>query len=294
MTARGLVVTAAFACLTAGQLPAQHATHTVAATADSEAARFIASARAGTARYRNRSVAIADGYRQVGPDLPAMGEHWLNIAIILADSVDPARPAVLIYVPSPTGPVLAGAAYTRLLAPTDSYPDFPTGLHAWHDHSGFIDDEALPTHHAGEHAAHGTPSGTRLGILHLWMWEHNGAGDWTADNWALPFVRAGIQAPSGATAAARALVLASDSGRYFLDVLSAVGQLDRPEVNRLHSLLAAAASDARTASASGRHALGAPEIAQLGEIWESLWPPIVSSLSPAARTRVASLQRLWW
>jgi hypothetical protein len=294
MRLRGLVV-GALACLSSGEALGQHVMMHLAGTADdTAAARFIDAARAGTARYRDRSMAIADGYRQVGPDLPAMGEHWLNIALILGDSVDPARPPVLIYVPSPTGPLLAGAAYTRLLTPTDRYPDFPQGLHAWHDHSGFIDDEALPTHHGARHATAAGSNGTRLGILHLWMWEHNAAGDWTADNWALPFIRAGMRAQSGADAAARALVLKSDSGRYFLDVLSAVGQLDTREVGQLRDVLAAAASEARSMSIGGTDTLLAPGTARLSAIWESLWPRIESCLSPAGRVRVAEVRRLWW
>lgn len=287
MKARTFACVAMLLSMSARQLPGQHAmAHMTAASADSEAARFIAAARAGTARYRDRSLAIADGYRQVGPDLPAMGEHWLNIALILADSVDPTRPAVLIYVSSPTGPVLAGVAYTRLLSPADSFPDFPRGLRAWHDHSGFIDDEALPTHHAGQH---GAPNGTRLGILHLWTGERNAAGDWMPDNWALPFVRIGSQAPAASAAAARALVLASDSGRYFLDVLSAVGRLDAREATQLRSVLAAASREARQASGSP-----GPDVVRLSKIWESLWPDVENCLTPAARARVGEVRRLWW
>lgn len=272
--------------LPAGSMSGQHAPHMALTTSDTGAIRFISAARAGTARYRDRSIAIADGYRQVGPDLPAMGEHWLNIALILADSVNPARPPVLIYVPSPSGPVLAGAAYTRLLAPTDSYPDFPRGLHAWHDHSGFVDDEALPTHHTGAHAM---PNGTRLGILHLWMWERNTAGDWSADNWALPFIRAGLEAPADADAAARALALAADSGRYFLDVFSTIGQLNAREAGQLRIVLTAASMEARQASAANQ-----PDVERLSAIWTSVWSRIENSLTPAARVRVADVQRLWW
>src|SRR5690349_18122041 len=190
------------------------------------AARFVADARASTLRYRDRSVAIADGYRQVGPELPAMGEHWLNIGLVLADSLDVAHPPVLIYVSSPDGPVLAGVAYTRLLGPDDVYPDFPRGLHAWHDHSGFIEDEALPTAHVRHAAVASPPERTRLGILHLWSGVENPAGMWTADNWALPFARAGLRPARQSDAAARALALAADSGRYVVDVLARVGQLD--------------------------------------------------------------------
>ena len=263
------------------------------ATSDSAATRFIAEARAGTAKYRDRAVAIADGYHMVGPDLPSMGEHWLNIALILADTVDAARPPVLIYVASPTGPVLAGAAYTRMLTPVQSYPDFPSGLHAWHDHSGFIDEEALPMSHVG-HGMHDAPNGTRLGILHLWMWQDNPEGPWTADNWALPFVRAGLNAPRESGAAARSLALAPDSGRYYLGVFSTIGKLDAREVDQVRMVLATAANRVRdVALVPGREPEDS-QIVQLRSIWESLWPSIASVLRTSTVQRLEGLKSLWW
>lgn len=261
---------------------------------DSAAARFIAAARAGTARYRDRSVAIADGYHLVGPDLPSMGEHWLNIALILADSVDAAHPPVLIYVASPQGPVLAGAAYTRLLASNQHFPDFPHGLHAWHDHSGFIEDEALPMSHGqhGAQASHESPNGTRLGILHLWMWEENPLGAWTADNWALPFVRAGVRPPRPAEAAAHSLALAADSGRYYLGVLATVGKLEPVEVDSLRVVLANTASEVRSTPLTPT--LSPREIEQLEASWRQLWPLISGALRTDSLRRLEDLRALWW
>src|SRR5262245_48858082 len=83
-------------CTAAAQLHTGH--DDTRATLDSTAIRFVAEAHAGTSRYHDQAVAIADGYRRVGPELPSMGEHWLNIRFILADSVDAAHPSILIYV----------------------------------------------------------------------------------------------------------------------------------------------------------------------------------------------------
>lgn len=266
---------------------------------DSTAARFIAAAKIGTSRYRDRSIAVSDGYHRVGPELPSMGEHWLNIGLILADTVDPARPPVLIYVPSPVGPVLAGAAYTRLLAPGDHYPDAPVGRAAWHSHSGFLDEEALPLHHMAGHGgdAHGmtaTPNGTRLGILHLWMGVTNPAGAWVADNWALPFVRAGVEPPTLPDAAARALALAADSGRYYLDVLTMVGRLDSAEVGRLRGVLSTAATSVRGVPLVSGTEPTPDQLSRLQSIWSELWPRIQSTLGDERAKRLDELRTAWW
>jgi len=266
---------------------------------DSAATRFVAAARAGMNRYRDRSVAIADGYHRVGPEMPSMGEHWLNIGLILADTLDPAHPPVLIYVASPGGAMLAGAAYTRLLGMNDDYPDAPSGRNAWHSHSGFLDEEALPLHHAAHHGgeshdADAMPTGTRLGILHVWIGVANPAGLWVADNWALPFVRAGVRPPASSDAAARALALTADSGRYYLDVLTRVGRLDSAEVGRLRGVLATAVSATSTIPLVSGAEPTSEQLAKLQSIWMALWPQIQSVLSDEAVLRLTELRSTWW
>lgn len=285
---RGLVLMAVWPAVAAGQ---RHS-HEPLSADDSAAARFVAAARDGLARYRDRSVAIADGYRQVGPDLPAMGEHWLNIGLILADSIDAEHPPVLIYVASPNGPVLAGAAYTRLLGANDSYPDFPRGRHEWHDHSGLIEDEALPTAHV-THSPRSTLERTRLGILHLWTGIENPEGKWTADNWALPFVRAGLTEHPASELAARALTLEADSGAYYVGVFSRVGRLDSVEVAKVRGILLQAAG-AIHATRPAIGPLNATDVSKLELIWTELWPRITQSVPREATTRLEELHRLWW
>jgi hypothetical protein len=291
---RARVLGAAFLTLPVAPAPAQHHMHIVA-TADSAALRFAAAARAGTARYRERSVAIADGYRQVGPDLPSMGEHWLNIGLVLADSIDAARPPILIYVASPDGPVLAGAAYTRMLSAGDPYPEFPRGLHAWHEHSGFIEDEALPLSHVRHGSAPGDSGHTRLGILHLWMWQDNPAGEWVADNWALPFIRAGVRAPQAADpAAGRALALAPDSGAYYGGVMTTIGRFDAREAARLSAVLAAAAADVRAIPLTADSEPSAADLERLRGIWMGVWTALGRELAPRSIEKLEEIRRLWW
>jgi hypothetical protein len=283
---------AALICGRVSAARAQQHEHATFARLDSAAADFVARARTATIRYHDRSAAIADGYHQVGPDLPAMGEHWLNIAFILSDTLDPTHPPVLIYVSSPNGPVLAGLAYTRLLGARDQYPDFPRGRHAWHDHSGFIEDEALPTSHV-RHSPNADTARTRLGILHLWTGVKNPAGEWTADNWALPFARAGLRTPRESDGAARALALAADSGRYYLDVFTSVGRLEQGDVERVRAVLVAMGDSVRHIAGAGGE-LSAEQIEALESAWRGLWPQIGNALSPAEAGRMNELKKLWW
>jgi hypothetical protein len=287
------VLFAALVALAGREAGAQEHVHGCDTCVDSAAASFIARARVATARYRDRSIAIADGYHRVGPELPAMGEHWLNIAFILADTLDAAHPPVLIYVSSPKGPVLAGLAYTRLLGRGDRYPDFPRGLHAWHDHSGFVEDEALPMTHVG-HSASADDARTRLGILHLWTEVANPAGEWTADNWALPFVRAGLRRSGESEMAARAVALAVDSGRYYLDVFTSVGRLDSGEVERVGAVLVAAGGEVRKITGPNAGDLGSEKAHSLELLWRGLWPAVARVISGEAAARVEELRTLWW
>ena len=44
--------------------------------------QFVARARRATEKYQERAVAIREGYRRIGRDFPAMGEHWINIGLL--------------------------------------------------------------------------------------------------------------------------------------------------------------------------------------------------------------------
>jgi hypothetical protein len=254
---------------------------------------FMTDARAGLVRYSDRAVAIADGYHLVGPELPAMGEHWLNIALILADSLDAAHPPVLIYVSSPKGPVLAGAAYTRLLGAGAAYPDFPRGLHAWHDHSGLVEDEALPMAHAS-HSSSQSSAQMRLGIMHLWTGVENPAGPWTADNWALPFIRAGVR-PVQSDDAARALALVADSGHYYLEVLTMVGRLDSTAASyRISPMFYSAARAVAAVTTRAHMQLSEADVAELEQLWRTLGEQLRDRSSPDERARLRPLFVAWW
>ena len=50
--------------------------------------QFVAQARVAANRFRSLDSAIADGYRRLGMDFPAMGEHWVNRSAVLAGKLD--------------------------------------------------------------------------------------------------------------------------------------------------------------------------------------------------------------
>src|SRR5690349_4193807 len=92
---RGIVVLVlAFAIAGACSGPSRHASRARVAAPN----EFVAAARAATQRYQSQEAAIADGFRRVGGDFPAMGEHWVNLPQVMADSFAPATPSVLTYI----------------------------------------------------------------------------------------------------------------------------------------------------------------------------------------------------
>lgn len=146
--------------------------------------RFLDSARAATEKYRDVSRALADGYRPVGPGTPAMGQHWVNIGILIGGKVDPAAPAILEYTVADrdSPPTLVGVAYAMLLSGREEPPAAPVPASWWHAHRGTLDAEALSASHSGMDMG----EGDRVAVLHAWIWLPNPAGDYEAENWLLP------------------------------------------------------------------------------------------------------------
>lgn len=125
-------------------------------------AALIAEIRAETARFRDADVAIAEGYLPghecaASPD-GAMGYHFVNPALIAPGApVDPARPPVLMYGPSPSGELeLWGVEF-------------------------FEPDVGQPTPMLGTRPFDGPMPGHEPGMpvhydLHVWTAKHNPAG----------------------------------------------------------------------------------------------------------------------
>jgi hypothetical protein len=183
---------------------------------------FVATVRAATERYRDRSVAIADGYRRIGPDFPSMGEHWVSIPLVVRGEVDPRHPPILEYVTVAGAPVLAGVAYTQLVLDGPPRALLPAPASAWHYHAGSVDEESFILGHAGSAQGAEPALGPRIAVLHAWLWLENPAGLFATDNWALPWHRLDIAPPAGsgeATPAGLVAALATGGRDYFLTLL---------------------------------------------------------------------------
>jgi len=235
-----------------------------------DANTFLAIARRETNRYQQLDSAIAAGYRRIGGDIPSLGEHWVHPGLVMSGPIDPARPSVLIYTRTATGPVLAGVAWTKVLAAGEPYPDAPVGREAWHEHNGSVAIESLPMHH--DHSGMAATEPTRVAILHAWIWIGNPRGTWVADNWALPFVRAGLRADSVAVAAAQALSLTTPGAVEYYTRATAVSRAanDSSTLEHERAMIAAAAADAAAVRAGAAAKLSAAQVARLGEIWTAL------------------------
>jgi hypothetical protein len=256
---------------------------------------FVAAARAGTAKYRDLSVAIADGYRRVGGDLPSLGEHWVQLGRVATSRITPDEPPVLIYVRANGQPRLAGIGYTAHLAPGEPYPDFPAGPAAWHDHNGSVDEEVLPVNHGASSGPGGGSGGTRLAVMHAWLWLENPRGIWTTDNWALPFVRLGLRPDAASVPASAALSLVSGGEEYYARAIARIGALGAEEQERVRTVLtkSAAAVASLLAEDARRDRLTAAELARLEEIWTSMWDGVTASVRPDAAARVTGLRAVW-
>ena len=206
-------------------------------------AAFAECARAAAEKYQDRSKAIRDGYRPVGRDFPAMGEHWIRIGLVFDGVVNPTRPEVLNYVLVDGKPKLVGLGFAAPLLAGELAPEAPAGRDAWHDHSRTIEDETVLPRTDAAHGHGGADRGPRLAMLHAWLWAANPDGVFAADNWGLAYVRLGLAIPANAPAdAAKALSLMTGGVEYFTEFFGA----DPQAVSRDRAAIAARLREART------------------------------------------------
>lgn len=252
--------------------------------AQRDTSRFIAEARAATERFKDINVAIAERYVKIGPDFPAMGEHWVNGESVMK-SADSPRPSILTYVTIDGKPTLTGVVYTVILQPNGKMPEgLPNAQ--WHDHVGTVDEESLLFH------GHGDPTdGLRLAVMHAWVWTPNPNGTFVTDNWDLPYTRAGLARPAGSSArAARGMALAT-SVSYYARLFSAVGELDDREADAVLDVLESgnrtvqAWLDGRTAGS----AVTASEISMLEKTWNDVVAGVRRAVKPASAARLKAV-----
>jgi hypothetical protein len=251
---------------------------------------FVEAAREATRRYHDRAAAVADGFRLLGPDFPAMGEHWVQPGRMVEGRLDVARPQALSYAIIDGQPVLTGVIYAKPLAPGEALPAFPAPGFPWHDHAGAIDEESVLLHHvptSGDGAG-----GVRLTMLHAWVWVANPDGVFSADNWALPFIRLGLDVPEDTPAdAARMLSLLAGGDRYYRMLLRALARPTPEEEEAAAERIGAARAglEAWLPTAVRGQSLDEAALAELTTGWRELWVGIAGELRPAAAGRLHPL-----
>ena len=249
--------------------------------------RFVADARKATERFKDITVAVSESYLKVGPDFPAMGEHWVNSEYIMRAEFNPARPAILTYATIGGKHTLTGAVYALALRPGEEPPPLPDNVQ-WHAHVGTIDEESLLFGH--DRGSGGDE--LRLVVMHAWIWLDNPDGMFTTDNWTLPLARLGLTA-SGKTPmpAARALSLLSDSVSYHERLFAGAGELDAKERNAVSGVIAQ--KRATIAEWWSKRETGSPlsaaETAWLQDQWNRLRSDVAASVSAGAAKRLERL-----
>ncbi len=238
---------------------------------------LAAAAASGTTRYADRRAAAADGYRRIGPDFPGMGEHWLNTAVLLSGKLDANRPTILIYAPIAGAVQLLGVGFVTTTRGDETARGVPGWPEAWHEHSGLLADES------GVAPGASAQGGTHVWVLHAWTSLANPGGQFTPDNWALPFLRAGLDVPPHADAdAARALAMLNGGDVYLRDVLTDAGLRATARTMAVDSTLAT--SRARVAALvrarRSPKALSTDELSALQGEWQAMSKSLRTLLGP--------------
>lgn len=222
-----------------------------------------------TARFADRRLAIAEGYRRVGTDFPGMGEHWLNPGMLVSGRLDASRPTLPTYATIGDTARLLGVGFVLTTQGTDSPGQTPGWPDAWHEHSGLLEDESgVDPSRAAARADR-----THVWVMHAWTALPNPNGTFVADNWAIPFARLGISSPTTVDAnSGRALSLAVGGDAFLKQTLSDALVRRQENVNTVDSLVALERARAVRVAARlyAAQAVTADDLRELGAIWTSL------------------------
>lgn len=253
---------------------------------------FVAAARVATAKYHDQAAAVADGYRPIGPDFPAMGEHWINPRLLVKSRIDATRPQILEYATVDGQPTLVGVAYASLVTDRTVPAGPPVEPGAWHFHSGSVDEESLIRGHQG--LDHEPGSGPSIAVLHAWIWLDNPAGFFATDNWALPFLRTGLPVPergAALSAAGKALSLICGGDAFVGAVIRAVGRPDSRDAATIGRILGRYRTlvETRQSLVHERRPLTSRELTDLADLWNQMWAEIESSVNPSLADRLQSI-----
>jgi hypothetical protein len=147
----------------------------------------LADARTASAKYKDVSVAKADGYIQVTQFIPGLGLHMVDLGISQT-TFDPRRPQVLLYEPAGTGESLrlAGIGYALQTGGVDPPEGFAGGSDVWHFHRHlcFLPNGSVTiAPSAGDcQEKSGIFQARTAWLLHVWLWTENPNGIFTEVN----------------------------------------------------------------------------------------------------------------
>lgn len=132
---------------------------------------------------------------------PFVGEHWINEWNLYGDSLDPARPAYIMFYPVLPDSAPIGFAYGVAQRSGSPPPDgFAGEADVWHVHQTCHDLEALGSALVRSvddcTALGGRPGSSQIAMVHVWLEPANPDGPFAAFNPALPFVATGLAPPT--------------------------------------------------------------------------------------------------
>lgn len=278
MIRRSLIALSLMAAIPAGAQMSMVHEHARSSSTSASADALVARARAATEIFSDRNVAIAQGYRRVGRDMPSMGEHWISTRLVVDGGFDVTHPQILTYLKVGGNPILTGVVFAIPLAQGESPPDAFGPDAMWHEHNGTVDDEALiPQHHSVASAA----EGTRVAFLHVWTRVQSPESIYSAENWALPFVRVGLPVPDKFTnGAARTVSLLNSGKTFYFDLIES--HADSAAFDRCEQR---AAEIVNLAKRDGR-ALTGRELQQLDSAWQLLLQQVAQHSGMAMVKRI--------
>ena len=137
---------------------------------------------------------------------PFVGEHWIKERWLRLASLDPERPAYLMYYPIAGSERLVGFGYAFVQPSGAPLPrGFSGAVVRWHLHhpcTGLPGLGSLLVASAAEcRELGGAPGATQIVMLHVWLDPANPDGEFASENPALPFVAAGLAPPDSAALA---------------------------------------------------------------------------------------------
>jgi hypothetical protein len=132
---------------------------------------------------------------------PFVGEHWINERNLYGDSLDPARPAYIMFYPVLRDSTPVGFAYGLAQRSGSPPPEgFAGDRDVWHVHQTCHDLDALGSalvqSIADCEALGGRPGSSQIAMVHVWLDPPNPDGPFAPFNPALPFVAAGLKPPT--------------------------------------------------------------------------------------------------